>query len=119
MTTHIDAQKFSKAFKALSNPNRLQIYLEIVHHREARVETDYCGCMLSEIMSVLSIGAPTVSHHLKELVNADLIHVERQGKFVNCHVNEELRESLREFFTAGFCVGDHDSDEAGLLQPVK
>ncbi len=30
----------------------------------------------------LKIGAPTVSHHLKELVNAGLIVTERQGKFL-------------------------------------
>ena len=50
-------------------------------------------------MSKLNIGAPTVSHHIKELVNAKLIWIERQGKFMTCHLNNEMREELEKFFS--------------------
>jgi len=46
----------------------------------------------------LNIGAPTVSHHVKELVNADLISVERNGKFMTCYLNEPMYNELKEFF---------------------
>jgi DNA-binding transcriptional ArsR family regulator len=49
-------------------------------------------------MSKLNIGAPTVSHHIKELVNAKLIRVERQGKFMTCYLNNDMRAQLEAFF---------------------
>lgn len=89
------------AFKALSHPNRLQIYVELLQLREKIIASGSdkdCSCPLTEFMNKLNIGAPTVSHHIKELVNAKLIWVERQGKFMTCHLNNEMREELETFF---------------------
>ena len=41
-------------------------------------------------LACLNIGAPTISHHIKELVNAELITTEKRGKFLICWVNEQL-----------------------------
>ena len=98
MKQELDARVMAKAFKALSNPNRLTIYLEILNRHEDQIN-GHDGCLIAEIMSEIKIGAPTVSHHVKELVNANLIDVERKGKFVNCHLNQNMREELRHFFT--------------------
>jgi ArsR family transcriptional regulator len=95
----VDAKTMAKAFKALSNPNRLTIYLEILSRHEASEGNSCQGCLIADVMSEMNIGAPTVSHHVKELVNADLIEVERQGKFVNCYINDVMHEQLRHFFT--------------------
>lgn len=51
-------------------------------------------CFVTDIISSLNIGAPTISHHIKELVNADLIRTEKKGKFLICKVNEELIEEV-------------------------
>lgn len=93
-----DPRQLSRAFKALSNPNRLQIFLEVMQHRQLNPK-DFGGCALTGFINSLNIGAPTVSHHVKELVNADLIRVERNGKFMSCHLNERLCVQLRDFFT--------------------
>ncbi len=90
--------KLSRAFKALSNPNRLRLYTEILLRHEEGVTTEP-GCALTELLPILKIGAPTVSHHIKELVNADLIRVERHGKFIICHINEITRQALQDFLT--------------------
>ncbi|RRJ85398.1 ArsR family transcriptional regulator [Aestuariirhabdus litorea] len=99
MNTH----QLAKAFKALSNENRLAIYLEILRHREGLLKPDapQCGggCMLADIISSLNIGAPTVSHHMKELINADLIEVEKQGKFLLCRINADTQLELEQFFS--------------------
>jgi len=94
----VDAKVMAKAFKALSNPNRLTIYVEILKRHRARLDEECGGCLIADVMSSLQIGAPTVSHHVKELVNASLIEVERQGKFVNCHINDEMYGLLGHFF---------------------
>ena len=78
----MDIKQAAKILKALSHPNRLEIYLNIVKGDQSGFQTAECECSVSEIMASLKIGAPTVSHHLKELANAGLITTERQGKFL-------------------------------------
>jgi len=90
-------QNIAKAFKALSNPNRLRVYTEIMQRQGDGLSTE-AGCPLTDLMPCLKIGAPTVSHHIKELVNADLIHVQKNGKFMTCFMNETMRKELQAFF---------------------
>ena len=83
----MEIAQLAKIFKALSHPNRLELFLEILKQEERSFEQS--GCLTSEIMERLNIGAPTVSHHLKELANAGLIVTERDGKFLLARVNQE------------------------------
>lgn len=89
----MDTKKAAKIFKALSNPNRLELYFKIAEMHESSFPTD-SECFVTDIISSLNIGAPTISHHIKELVNADLISTEKKGKFLICKVNEELIEEV-------------------------
>lgn len=91
----IDTTKQAKVFKALSHPNRLELFLEIMRKQEASYEADCRECFVSDIMESLNIGAPTVSHHLKELANAELIIPERRGKFLIARVNWETLKAIR------------------------
>jgi len=103
MKYSVDTKKIAAVMKALSNPNRLELFLEIA---DASGETSYeagcaCECFVSEIVKRMKIGAPTVSHHLKELTNAGLIETERRGKFLVARINEpvvmEIRDLLEQF----------------------
>ncbi|MGL3807149.1 ArsR/SmtB family transcription factor [Paeniglutamicibacter sp. R2-26] len=67
-----EAEALAARFKALADPNRLRI-LSIV---SASPEAETCVCDLSE---PLGLGQPTVSHHLKILVEAGLLHREKRG----------------------------------------
>lgn len=91
----MDTQKMAKIFKALSNPNRLELYLKIAAAHEESFEAG-CECFVSDIIDSLKIGAPTVSHHIKELANAELITTEKRGKFLICRVNERLAAEVSE-----------------------
>jgi len=89
----VDTKQMAKIFKALSNPNRLELYLKIAEAQEASFDT--CGeCSVADIKSCFNIGAPTVSHHIKELVNADLISTEKRGKFLICKVNTQMTSEV-------------------------
>jgi DNA-binding transcriptional ArsR family regulator len=89
----MDTKKMAKVFKALSHPNRLELYFKIAKAHEASFETG-CECFVTDIIDSLKIGAPTISHHIKELANADLISTEKKGKYLICKVNEELVEEV-------------------------
>ena len=92
---HMNTKKMAKVFKALSNPNRLELYLKIVEKHETNYETG-CDCLISDITKYLNIGAPTISHHLKELTNAELIFTERKGKYLVAKINEEMVYEVNE-----------------------
>lgn len=85
----MDIAQAAKIMKALSHPNRLEIYLAIARGEQSNFKAG-CECCVSDLMTRLNIGAPTVSHHLKELVNAGLIETERQGKFLTARPNPNL-----------------------------
>ncbi|MEE1622741.1 ArsR/SmtB family transcription factor [Zafaria sp. Z1313] len=67
-----EAQRRALVFKALADPNRLRL-LSIV---KAGDSGEACVCDLTE---PLDLGQPTVSHHLKILVEAGLLHREKRG----------------------------------------
>lgn len=96
----IAPERLAKMCKALGHPNRLRLFVEIVEAGERSFEEGH-RCFLNTIMERLDVGAPTVSHHLKELVNADLVATDREGKFVTCRVNDEAMRALARFFARG------------------
>ncbi|MBT2514584.1 metalloregulator ArsR/SmtB family transcription factor [Arthrobacter sp. ISL-30] len=67
-----DARQKALVFKALSDPNRLRL-LSIVKADESG---ESCVC---DLTAPLDLGQPTVSHHLKILVDAGLLHREKRG----------------------------------------
>ena len=78
--------------KALSNPNRFEIFMEILKSNQSRYEKE--ECFVYNIMEKFNIGAPTISHHLKELSNADLISTERKGKYLIAHINTNTLKEI-------------------------
>lgn len=68
----VEAQESARILKALSDPNRLRL-LSIV---KAGDGGEACVCDLTE---PLDLGQPTVSHHLKILVDAGLLEREKRG----------------------------------------
>lgn len=72
-----------KAFKALSDPNRLRI-LKMLEIRPL------CVC---EITEVLHLATSTVSKHLSILRDADLINDDKQGKWVNYSLNMNANQN--------------------------
>lgn len=115
----MDAQdRLARMFKALGNPNRLRLFLEISGSHAASYEEQHV-CFLHTIMEKLNVGAPTVSHHLKELVNAELIITEKQGKFLTCRVNEVTMRLLEGFFRSGqLQEADDDAGSNAIPQNI-
>lgn len=66
------ARDSARILKAIADPNRLRL-LSIVKHGPA---DGTCVCDLTE---PLQLGQPTVSHHLKILVDSGLLAREKRG----------------------------------------
>jgi len=87
-------------FRALSNPNRLRLFLNLLEESKLDLAKGRIhDCFLVKLLGGLGdIGAPTVSHHVKELADAGLIHTQREGKQLICSVDPDglalLRASL-------------------------
>jgi ArsR family transcriptional regulator, arsenate/arsenite/antimonite-responsive transcriptional repressor len=67
-----EARKTAQVLKALADPNRLRL-VSIVRVAQGG---ESCVCDLTE---PLGLGQPTVSHHLKILVDAGLLRREKRG----------------------------------------
>ncbi len=94
-----ESKQLVKIFKALSNTHRLDLYLKIKEQQQINIDTGKEHvCFLSNLCATINLGAPTLSHHLKELVNAELVTTDKQGKFLICSINEETERLAREFF---------------------
>jgi len=82
-----EAELLAARFKALSDPNRLRI-LSIVSSNQ---DAETCVCDLPE---PLGLKQPTVSHHLKILVDAGILHREKRGVWAYFSVVPGALESL-------------------------
>lgn len=103
--TH-DSEQLVRAFKALAHPNRLAIYLALLAHEKNALPS----CSLANLINRLDIGAPTISHHTRELVNAGLIHVSRDGKYLHGALDEVMRTRLAGFFN-GTTTGEKNASK--------
>ena len=83
--------------KALANEHRLTLFLEVAQRQEAEIEAH--ECRIADIAKMFHLSAPTMSHHLKELTNAELIITERRGKFVVARINAETVSELRQLLS--------------------
>lgn len=89
-----EAKNLAKIMKALSNENRLALYLEIAEREESGFEGPRCN--VSEIVKMFRLSRPTISHHLKELANADLITTEKRGKFLVASINRQTLAKVKQ-----------------------
>jgi ArsR family transcriptional regulator, arsenate/arsenite/antimonite-responsive transcriptional repressor len=96
-----DLEKFAHIFKALSNPNRLKIFLRLVSccmpgtiWSYKAQECTYVGDLAKD----LDIVPSTVSHHMKELRQAGLIKMKRSGQKIECWIDPGIINELEGFF---------------------
>lgn len=94
----VNHKRLVKILKALGNEHRLSLYLQIAEQQEAGFEDH--ACVVSDIMKAIKLSAPTISHHLKELANAELISTERDGKYLMARIVKETVDELEQILTA-------------------
>ncbi len=98
--TAASVAKYALAFKALGNPHRLKIFIKLITCCAPGTKS-YCeegSACVGDLGQDLRIVPSTVSHHIKELRNAGLIKVERQGKNVVSWIDADMLAELSRFF---------------------
>ena len=84
-----DAERLAAALKAIADPARLRL-LSLI---QAQPDHEACVCHLTE---PLGLSQPTVSHHLKVLLQAGLVERDQRGSWAYFRVREEPLRALRE-----------------------
>ena len=87
-----------QAFLALGQESRLNVFRLIVQRGDK-------GLTPSQIIEKLGIPNATLSFHLKELVKADLLLVERQSRNLIYRPNTGLVQDLSGFLLENCCDG--------------
>jgi DNA-binding transcriptional ArsR family regulator len=78
----LDARQVALISKALADPKRFEMLEKIGESEQAPT----CSC----VREWLRLAPATVSHHLKELETAGLVHVEREGKFARLTLRRDV-----------------------------
>ena len=78
----LDAGQLALISKALADPKRFEMLQRIAASKEAPTCSCVCGW--------LGLAPATISHHLRELETAGLVHIEREGKFARISLRREV-----------------------------
>lgn len=81
-----EAEATAAVFRSLADPARVRIVNVLATSREP-----VCVC---ELIEPLGLSQPTVSHHLKKLVDAGLLDREQRGRWAYFSLRPEAAERL-------------------------
>lgn len=81
------AERLAGVLKALADPTRLRLLSMVAAHEDG----EECICNLTETVGV---SQPTVSHHMKVLVEAGLLEREQRGKWAYYRIVPGVLDAL-------------------------
>lgn len=91
----VDHKNAAKLFKALSDENRLQILSQLNAEEK-------CACVL---LANMNISQPTLSHHMRILLDARLVDCRKEGKWMYYSLQHDAGKELRQL------IGDYFASE--------
>jgi ArsR family transcriptional regulator len=77
--------QFERIAKALADPRRFAL-LETISASE-------CECPYQRLCKDFPVSKATISHHLKELVQAGLVESEKEGQYVHARVRPGVMQA--------------------------
>lgn len=95
------------ALAALAQPSRLRIYRHLVVQGQA-------GATPGQLGEVFGLANATLSFHLKELMRAELIAVQRHGRHLIYRAQFDQMNALLAYLTQNCCEGSRACDALAL-----
>ena len=86
LDSSLDPERIAVVAKALAEPLRVRI-VDVLR----RSEQEVCQC---ELIPLFGIGQSLLSHHMKKLVDAGLVEVERRHKWAYYSVSPDALKEL-------------------------
>ena len=83
----LDPKKTAAIFKAFCDENRIKI-LQLL------LDGEKCACKLLE---ALAITQPTLSHHMKILLDSGIVNGRKEGKWMHYSISKEGLEKAQEY----------------------
>lgn len=77
-----DAERIARVFKAVGDPARVRLLSLIA------ASGDSTGACICDLTVPVGLSQPTVSHHMKQLVDAGLVTREQRGRWAHFRVVE-------------------------------
>lgn len=82
MVTELNSKQVEKISKALGDPYRLKI-MKIISKGD--------GCVqCCDVSAEFNLAQSTMSHHLKQLIEADLLIADKDGRNLKFEINKEV-----------------------------
>lgn len=88
----MDLKRVERISKALSDPSRIIILQSVSKKKDCL----YC----TEIGDIIDLAQPSISHHIKQLVDSDLLIAEKEGRSMKYRLNNEVIEEFTKFLDA-------------------
>lgn len=82
-----DAEQLARRFKALGDPTRVRLLSLIAAHPDREA----CIC---DLVDPVGLSQPTVSHHMKQLVDAGIVVREQRGRWAFYRLVDETLTAL-------------------------
>lgn len=82
-----DAKKTATIFKAFCDENRIRILGLLI-------DGEKCACRLLEAMNITQ---PTLSHHMKILVDSKIVNGRKEGKWMHYSISEKGLEEAQKY----------------------
>jgi ArsR family transcriptional regulator len=82
-----DAERLARVFKALGDPTRVRLLSMIA----AQPDREACIC---DLIEPVGLSQPTVSHHMKQLVDAGLVTREQRSKWAYYRIVDATLDTL-------------------------
>ena len=94
----MNAAIIAKRLASLGHENRLELF-------QLLVQSGPSGLSIGELQTALARPASTVAFHLRELVQADLVTQEKEGRSVCCKANYPALNEMLQFVQMNCCQG--------------
>lgn len=88
----------AKRLASLGHENRLELF-------QLLVQAGPNGMTIGELQAALDRPASTVAFHLRELVSAELVKQEKEGRMVRCRANYPALNEVLQFVQQRCCEG--------------